>query len=535
MFNKQAAFLVVDDLEAMRQVTASQLRVLGVGNVATAHNGLEALRLLRKQHVDIVLSDWNMPGMTGLELLRTIRADSSMSHLPFVMITAEADRGRVAEAIASGVSGLLVKPYTAESLAARIGKALAPQARPAPQQQAQSLAKSPAPVAVAAPNAIGDPATPTTEEPFRSTILVVDDVPANLHLLLNMFKDAYRVRVAQSGEKALEICQSDHPPDLVLLDIMMPGMDGFEVARRMREHPSSETIPVIFVTAMTDNDARLKGLELGAVDFVTKPIDPDVLKPRVRNFLRYVELHKQLQASYDGMFEAARLREDVERITRHDIKGPLAGVIGLAQSMVDDDSLNRKEQLEKLRMIEETALQVLNMINLSSELIKIETGRFKLDPQPVPIGDILRRIVKVSRATFAEKRVTIAADIFEPVGRTAVQVLGDAMLCYSMFQNLIKNACEAAPEGSRVTISMTDETPLRIAIKNKGAVPAAIRERFFDKFVTHNKQGGTGLGTYSAKLLAEAQAGAIALKVSDQENQTTITVTLPRFSSTIGK
>jgi two-component system sensor histidine kinase/response regulator len=541
MFNKQAAFLVVDDLEAMRQVTASQLRTLGVSNIVTANSAAEALRLLRKQKVDIVLSDWNMPGMTGLELLRTIRADASLARLPFVMVTAEADRGRVAEAIASGVSGLLVKPYTAESLGARIEKALTPQSRAAPPKQEQSLARDlllamdPPAMMAAAPGAVAaaaiDVVPETLEEPFRATILVVDDAPANLHLLLNMFKDLYRVRVAQSGEKALEICQSDTPPDLVLLDIMMPGMDGFEVARRMREHPSSETIPVIFVTAMTGNDARLKGLELGAVDFVTKPIDPEVLKPRVRNFLRYVELHKQLQASYDGMFETARLREDVERITRHDIKGPLAGVIGLVQSMADDDTLNRKQQLEKLRMIEETALQVLNMINLSAELIKIETGSFKLDPQPVPIGDILRRIVKMSRASFTEKRITIVADIYEAEGRAVVQVLGDAMLCYSMFQNLIKNACEAAPENSRVTITMTDEDPLRIVILNKGAVPAEIRERFFDKFVTHNKHGGTGLGTYSAKLLAEAQAGAIALKVSDQENQTTITVTLPRFST----
>jgi two-component system sensor histidine kinase/response regulator len=131
---------------------------------------------------------------------------------------------------------------------------------------------------------------------------------------------------------ALEMCQSSNPPDLVLLDIMMPGMDGFEVARRMREHPASQTIPVIFVTAMTDKASSLRGFELGAVDFVTKPIDPDVLKPRVRNFMRYVALRKQMQFAYDSALELARLHEDVEQMTRHDLKGPLAGVIGLAQS-----------------------------------------------------------------------------------------------------------------------------------------------------------------------------------------------------------
>jgi len=531
MIDKQITFLVVDDLDAMRQVTASQLRALGANNILTANNGVEALRVLKTQPVDVVLSDWNMPVMSGLELLKAVRTDDRLARLPFVMITAEAARERVAEAIASGVSGLLVKPYTAESLGARIAKALAPQLRSSPPSWDETSVKDAAPLPPTASAMVAKPPPQEAAEPVRATILAVDDAPANLHLLLHMFKDEYRVRIAQAGEKALEICQSNNPPDLVLLDIMMPGMDGFEVARRMREHPTSENIPVIFVTAMTGEDARLKGLELGAVDFVTKPIDPEVLKPRVRNFLRYVELHKQLQANYDGMLEEAHLREQVERITHHDIKGPLAGVIGLVQTLADDETLNRKQQVEHLRMVEETTLQVLNMINLSSELFKIETGRFKLDAQPVKIGDILRRIVKISRATFAEKHITVAADTYEPAGEAVPQVLGDAMLCYSLFQNLIKNACEAAPERSRVNVTLSDETPLRIVIQNKGAVPAAIRERFFEKFVTQDKPGGTGLGTYSAKLLAEAQMGAISLKVSDQENQTTITVTLPRYAA----
>jgi len=523
MIDKQTVFLVVEDFEPMRKVTANQLRSLGANTIVTANNGAEALRMLQKQPVDIVLSDWNMPVMTGLELLKAVRADGKLSRLPFIMITAEAGRQHIEEAIASGVSDLLVKPYTAERLARRVEKALTSRPRsrspvlgiPVLRREAQAAA--------------ADPVVPGAREPVRPAILIVDDMPDNLELLAQLFKDEYSVLVARSGESALGLCQSNNPPDLVLLDIMMPGMDGFEVARRMREHPTSESIPVIFVTAMTDQDARLKGLELGAVDFVTKPIDPEVLKPRVRNFLRYVELHKHLQADYDGMLELARLREDVEHITRHDMKGPLAGVIGLVQALADDSSMDRK-QVGQLRMVEETALQVLDMINLSSELFKIETGRFRLDPKPVKIGDILRRIVEISRATFAEKHLVIVVDTDVPVGKEMPQALGDAMFCYSLFQNLVKNACEAAPEMSQVTVTLNDETPLCVVIQNKGAVPAEIRERFFDKFVTHGKPGGTGLGTYSAKLLAEAQNGTIAMDVSDPENQTTVTVTLPRYA-----
>ncbi len=514
---KETVFLVVDDFEPMRKVTSGQLRAMGVHTIVLAKNGVEALRLLKRQRVDIVLSDWNMPVMSGLELLKAVRGDTKLSRLPFIMITAEAERQRIEEAIASGVSDLLVKPYTAERLAAHIDKALT----------AGPRARAAKPVLHSAGEAPSE--TQVNSEAVRPTILVVDDTADNLILLSHLFMDEYRVRITHSGVKALEICQSNNPPDLVLLDIMMPGMDGFEVARHMREHPTSEAIPVIFVTAMTGDDARLKGLELGAVDFITKPIDPDVLKPRVRNFMRFVEQRKQLQADYDGMLALARLREDVENITRHDLKGPLAGVIGLVQALADNPSTNRK-QVEQLRVVEETTLQVLDMINLSSELFKIETGRFKLDAKPVKIGDILSRIVETARTTFAAKHLTIAIDITLPVGKETPQALGDAMFCYSLFQNLIKNACEAAPDKSRVVVTLNDETPLSIIIKNKGVVPAEIRARFFDKFVTHGKQGGTGLGTYSARLLAEAQNGHVALTVSDPENLTTITVILPRHS-----
>jgi two-component system sensor histidine kinase/response regulator len=523
MIDKHTVVLVVDALESMRKVTAGQLRAMGVATILTANNGAEALPILKTQRVDIVLSDTNMPVMTGLELLKAVRVDAKLSRLPFVMITAESGRQHIEEAIASGVSDFLVKPYTAERLAVQVEKAL--MSRPRSSLFVHAAAAGGHEVS-AVP---GGQAAQGVQRTMRSTILIVDDTPDNLELLSHLFKGQYGVLVARTGVIALSICQSDNPPDLVLLDIMMPDMDGFEVARRMREHPTSETIPVIFVTSLTGEDARLWGLELGAVDVVTRPIDPDVLKVRVRNFMRFVEQRKQLQADYDDMLELARLREDVEHITRQDMKAPLADVIGLVQALADDTSTNRK-QVGQLRMIEEAALQVLDMINLSSELFKIETGRFRLDAKPVMIGDILHRIVKISRETFAEKHLTIAVNTDVPVGQEVPLALGDAMFCYSMFQNLVKNACEAAPEKSYVTVTLIDETPLRIVIQNKGAVPVDIRERFFDKFVTSGKQGGTGLGTYSAKLLAVAQSGAISLEVSDRENQTTITVTLPRYA-----
>lgn len=526
--DKRKTYLVVDDFDTMRRVTVNQLKLLGAENILTANDGKQALRLLRSQHIDMVLSDWNMPVMTGIDLLRVVRADPNLFSMPFVMITAEAEREHVSRAVNSGVSAMLLKPYSPNQLGQRLEKALAVRHKLLPMEtDAATSPKPPEPGDSTAITVTSPPRASSDEPSRRMTVLVVDDTPDNLTLLGHVLKDEYRVRLAPSGAKALEICASDDPPDLVLLDIMMPDMDGFEVAKRMREHPNSESTPVIFVTAMTSADARVRGMELGAVDFITKPIDPELLKPRVRNFMKYVQLRKSMQHDFDDMVENAALREQVEHITRHDIKGPLAGVLGLVQMMIADENTTRR-QVDQLKLVEETTMSIVNLINLSSELLKIETGTFSLHAVEVDIAALLRRIAELNRQAFAGKEVTISVDVDVPVGHEPPKVLGDATLCYSIFQNLLKNACEAAPDNSTIVITLKDSDPVSIQVKNHGAVPQTIRDRFFDKYVTAGKDGGTGLGTYSAHMLCKAQHGAIELSVDDEANMTTITVTLPR-------
>jgi two-component system sensor histidine kinase/response regulator len=513
---RQLHILVVDDFEPMRKVTVNQLRQFGMGeNVTQAENGQVAWRLLENQKFDLILSDWNMPVLDGLQLLLKIRQDPRFAHLPVVMITAECERERMAQAIEAGVSDVLLKPYSADRLRERVERALRwKPPRAAAQQQV-----------AAAPQEVGEAALPAQAE--LPTILVVDDAPDNLHLISHLFKGQYKVKLAHNGARAVSICHGDNPPDLVLLDVMMPEMDGFAVAARLREHPGSETIPIIFITALNDQDSRLRGMELGAVDFISKPIDPVMLQARVRNFMRYVQLHKRLQDDYDLMLANARLRDEVDQITRHDMKGPLAGILGLLHAMPMASPQVRTEQLG---MIEQVTLQLLHMVNLSAELYKIETGRFVLIPQPLDLPAILRRMADVSAVTYAAKGLEL---VLQDRGITPGKpsAMGDPLLCHSLFQNLIKNACEAAPEWSRIDIEVVCEEEaeeLLVRIANRGAVPAAIRERFWDKFTTYGKEGGSGLGTYSARLLAEAQNGRVAMQTDDTQNRTSIEVWLPR-------
>ena len=150
----------------------------------------------------------------------------------------------------------------------------------------------------------------TTERDDVPTILAVDDTPINLSLITGLLKNHYRVKVANSGEKALRIVHSDLPPDLVLLDVMMPDLDGIEVCRRLKKDPRTRNIPVIFLTAMSKSDDERIGLEAGAVDYITKPISPPILLARVKT-------HLQLKAGADFLKDKnAYLESEVYRRTR---------------------------------------------------------------------------------------------------------------------------------------------------------------------------------------------------------------------------
>lgn len=138
--------------------------------------------------------------------------------------------------------------------------------------------------------------------PDKATVLVVDDTPANLSLMTGLLRDIYKVKAAIDGEKALRIAQSDAPPDLILLDIMMPGMDGYEVCRRLQANPVTRDIPIIFLTAKAGIEDEKMGLELGAVDYITKPISPPIVLARVRN-------HLALKASADFLRNKADFLE----------------------------------------------------------------------------------------------------------------------------------------------------------------------------------------------------------------------------------
>jgi len=357
-------------------------------------------------------------------------------------------------------------------------------------------------------------------ELYQCKILIVDDIKMNIDIMISIL-DGYNLRVAMNGKSALELIEVEKP-DLILLDIMMPGIDGYEVCKQVKANEKTRDIPIIFVTAKRSHEDEQKGLELGAIDYIIKPFNKSIIRVRVYNHLMLKLSREQVQKQNEiierqnkKLVETTRLKEDVERMTRHDLKSPLNAILSLPQVIRKQGGLNN-DQLHYLDVIQKSAYRMLNMINLSIDLYKIETGQYNLNQKPVDICAIIKTIHQELSALIHQKELQFTVfldDLLFQDGQTCM-ISGEELLCYSLFANLLKNSVEASPRNQTITIKMTHgENIITISIHNLGTMPDAIREQFFDKYVSGKKQGA-GLGTYSAKLITELHEGSIRLETN---------------------
>ena len=239
---------------------------------------------------------------------------------------------------------------------------------------------------------------------------------------------------------------------------------------------------------------------------------------------------KELEHQNEILKENMRLREDVDRITRHDLKTPLNAIINFPK-LINKENLTDK-QIGQLDKISASGYKLLNMINLSLDLYKMEQGTYQYTPVPVDIINLLNDIFQENRLYIKSRRISF--DIRQngstlSEGR-AFEVMGEKLLLYSMLANLIKNALEASPRKEKICIQMVSLPSPAISINNKGVVPQDIRDSFFEKYVTSGKKGGSGLGTYSAKLIMDTHGGKIAMQ-SSEEAGTILSIVFPKAES----
>lgn len=355
---------------------------------------------------------------------------------------------------------------------------------------------------------------------------MVDDAPENIEVLILLLHDTYRLQYAPNGARAVAIATSDDPPDLVLLDVMMPEMDGYEVIRQLKANEKTRDIPVIFLTSMSGGEDETRGFSLGAGDYIKKPFNPEIVKARVKTHLALALAHKRLARQNKELSNAALLKEDIERINRHDLKTPISSVIGLPEFLLKDANLT-DDQRETLKTIRGAGYQMLNMVNSSLDMYKMEIGTYKARISPVNLVQLIWTITNELQELAESYAVsfTFSLDGAPLLPEMAFMVAGEETLLYSMFANLIKNAIEAS-SGGIVSVTLRKNGLAQVVVHNDSAIPENVRDKFFDKYVTSGKMFGTGLGTYSAKLIATTLRGDIQFETSEEKG-TDIIVTLP--------
>ena len=499
--------LVVDDAAIMVRTLAGMLSNLGYSEVIRASNGVEAISLLEQYDfaIDLILSDWNMPKMNGLDLLEQVRTEPKSRAIPFIMVTANVDHEDVHAAVGLGVSAYLIKPFSQQMLKTRIDKALS----------------TPIPRSLTKPIKTERHKSETNiSEQKDFSVLVVDDEPNNIMVISELLKDKFRVQAARSGKKAIEICTSKNQPDLILLDIMMPELDGLAVCDYLKSNPSTEHIPIIFVSALSQTDDVVKGLTIGAVDYVTKPIIPEIFLARVDIHIKQLKHKRNLNQQIDSLMETMRLRDDIEKMFQHDLRSPLTAIYASIDSVMEKSPALENEA----SVIRQSTQVIQSMVDNQDAIYKLENKQYEITKTPILVAQFLKNILYGLKHKCMQQGVAIRYRISD-----ALEIQGDKQLCYTLFSNLFNNAIDAAPEHSEVVVSasLTGANAIIITIKNDGMIPESIQPNFFDKFVTSGKQNGSGIGTYTAKLAVDAHKGSISF-TSNKEKGTVLKIELPK-------
>ncbi len=346
-------------------------------------------------------------------------------------------------------------------------------------------------------------------------LLVVDDIAANRELLLEILAvEGHRTLAAASGPEALQLI-AEHDPELLLLDVNMPGMDGLEVCRRLRADPATQSLPIILVTALADREQRLAGIEAGANDYLTKPIDRTELLLRVRNALGLRALHRELATQYAELQKLEQMRDSLVHMLVHDLRSPLTGITGyleLAQMRVGE---LHEPELE--RDLSEARQSVVELTDMVSDVLDV--SRFEADAMPLRLTTFdLRTVAAEAIAMIGSPRhVSIT---YEPSSHP-IELLADSTVLRRVIANLVGNAVKFSPRGGVVRVVVNGNgngsgSEVRVTDQGHGIL-AEYHTKIFEKFGQVSGNGepavrSSGLGLAYCKLAVEAHQGRIGVQ-----------------------
>ena len=370
---------------------------------------------------------------------------------------------------------------------------------------------------------------PSLAQEMPARILCVDDDPVNRELLQALLDpQGYFVIEAACGQDALN-AMTQETPDLILLDVMMPGMDGFELCRQLRNNPETASLPIILITSLHDRENRLKGIEAGADDFLTKPIDKDELLLRVRNSLRARRSYIELQHTNERLHELERLRDGLTHMIIHDMRSPLM-VISMGLETIRDQHKSSldPESHQHFEQVQGQAVRLIEMVSSILEVSKFENGCMNLHLTETNIADLIQSVINSLRSVTGTRHVEYSAS-----NHTGLIQCDQELLTRVLF-NLISNAAKFTTRTGSITVA-TQETGegIEVSIQDNGhGIPSEYHDRIFEKFgqvrgSQSHRRFSTGMGLTFCKLAVKAHGGTIRVKSMKGEGSTFF-FTLPR-------
>lgn len=385
---------------------------------------------------------------------------------------------------------------------------------------------------------------PTTQHNY---ILIVDDVPLNLQMLGGLLQSkGYEVAPASSGAIALEMAQTQ-TPDLILLDIQMPEMDGFKVCKLLKENPITKDIPVIFLTAFVETEDIVRGFELGAVDYISKPFNSSELIARVNTHLslkkatdlinesnkKLVLSNENLETLNTELKNANSMKNRMLSMVAHDLKNPLGGIQGLVSFLISDDRLIKYADIvESLDLMQKSSTSMLDLVKEILDSAALEIGRIQLNTDVVSIEDLVQAAVWQNKPNAEMKQQQLILSSID-TANNYFMTKADSKRLSQVFDNLISNAIKYSPFSKPIDVTIESfENNIIISVADQGpGVSDEDKEKMFGYFQRLSAQptGGessSGIGLSIVKQIVELHNGKVWVE-SDLGKGSTFIVSLP--------
>jgi two-component system sensor histidine kinase/response regulator len=343
------------------------------------------------------------------------------------------------------------------------------------------------------------------------SVLVVDDTPANLQMLADMLKRrGYRARPVPSGKLALQAAKAD-PPDLILLDINMPVMDGYEVCAELKQNPLLRAIPVIFISAYGETMDKVRAFSVGGVDYITKPFQVEEVEARVAVHLQLRRQKRELEELLARQREIEGMRDSMVHLIVHDLRAPLTATFNYVDLVREQEAgFISPESQQNLDLAMKACRWIIQMVNVLLDASKIESGQMKLRTAECDLSAVLHDAIDVIRSLADERNI-----LFQSVHARAVV---DREVIGRVVQNLVSNAVKLTPPGGDIRVILNPiPSGVRIEVTDHGpGIASEHHPKIFEKFGqldSNVRQSipSSGLGLYFCKLAIEAHGGRIGV------------------------